>query len=86
MLSYADEKDRHIGGVDETDQRSNHVAHRVALGDDEAVESADGAERRVEVARLGDGVCSHKGLCAIQYVCRICMTEGGCLVDEPRQP
>jgi hypothetical protein len=62
MLSDTDKQDRDIGGVDETDEGADHVADGVALGDDEAVEGADGAEGGVEVAGLGDGVCSYEGL------------------------
>lgn len=62
MLPDADEEDGYVGGVDEADQRADHVADGVALGDDEAVEGADGAEGRVEVARLGDRVGADEGL------------------------
>lgn len=62
MLSHADEEDGHVGCVHQTDERANHVADGVAFGDDEAVEGADGAEGCVEVAGLGDGVCSDQGL------------------------
>jgi hypothetical protein len=48
--------------VNERYQRADHVAYCVALGDDEAVEFADGAESVVEVASLGYGVCSDEGL------------------------
>ncbi len=52
MLADADEEDGHVGGVDDADERAHHVAHRVTLGDDEAVESAAWPERRIEVACL----------------------------------
>jgi len=48
--------------VDEGDEGADHVADGVALGDDEAVEGADGAECGVEVARLSDGVGADEGL------------------------
>lgn len=48
--------------MDQTDERADHVADSVAFGDDEAVEGAYGAKGGVEVARLRDGVCPHKGL------------------------
>jgi len=39
MLTNAQENDGNTSGVYHTDKRSNHVAHGVALGDDEAVHS-----------------------------------------------
>ena len=62
VLPDADEQDGHVGRVDEADERSHHVADGVALGDDEAVEGADGAEGGVEVAGLGDRVGADEGL------------------------
>lgn len=62
MLSYANKKNRDIGRMDKTDQRADHVSYRVTLGDDEAVKRADGPESSIEVACLGDGVCSYEGL------------------------
>lgn len=62
MLTHADEQHRHVRGVHETDERAHHVAHGVALGDDEAVKGTDGAEGSVEVARLGNGVGANKSL------------------------
>lgn len=62
MLSDADEQDWDVGGVDETDEGSDHVSDGVTLGDDEAVEGADGAEGGVEVAGLRDGVCADECL------------------------
>lgn len=62
MLPHADEEDGDGGGVDEGDEGADHVADGVALGDDEAVEVPHGAEGGVEVAGLGDRVCSHEGL------------------------
>jgi hypothetical protein len=62
MLADADKDHGHVGRVDEADERADHVADGVALGDDEAVEGAVGAKGRVEVARLGDGVGAYQGL------------------------
>lgn len=62
MLANADEQNGDVGGVDQTDECADHVADSVALGDDEAVERANGSEGGVEVAGLGDGVCTDEGL------------------------
>lgn len=54
--------------MDKTNEGADHVANSIALGDDEAIQSADGAERGVEVARLGDRVGADKGLeCWLAY-------------------
>lgn len=37
VLTNAQEHHRNTGGVHHADKRADHVAHRVALGDDEAV-------------------------------------------------
>lgn len=62
MLTDADKQNGDVCGVDKTDEGADHVADSIALGDDEAIESADGAERGVEVARLCDRVGADKGL------------------------
>ncbi len=62
MLADADKEDGHVGGVHQADEGADHVADGVALGDDEAVEGADGAKGSVKVARLGNGVGADKGL------------------------
>lgn len=41
MLSHANEQDGYIGRVDEADERADHVAYCVALGNDEAVQGSD---------------------------------------------
>lgn len=56
VLADADKEDGYVCGVNEGDEGADHVADRVALGDDEAVEGAEGAKGGVEVARLGDRV------------------------------
>ena len=66
VLPDADEEYGHVGGVDEGDEGADHIADGVALGDDEAVEGADGAEGGVEVAGLGDRVCAHE--CLLVFV------------------
>lgn len=66
MLANADKENGDIGRVYQADKRTNHVADSVALGDDKAVEGADGAECGVEVARLGDGVGADEGLQSIR--------------------
>ena len=48
--------------MNQTDECTDHVAHRVTLGDDEAVEGAYRAKRGVEVAGLRDGVCADQRL------------------------
>lgn len=62
MLADADKEHGDVCGVDETDEGADHVADGVAFGNDEAVEGADGAEGRVEVAGLGYRVCADEGL------------------------
>ncbi len=62
MLPDTDKQDRDIGGMDKADKRANHVAHRVALGDDEAVQGADRPKGGVEVSRLGHRVGAHQSL------------------------
>lgn len=62
MLANANEEHGHVCGVDDGDERANHVADRVTLGHDEAVETAASAKGRVEVAGLGYGVGADKGL------------------------
>lgn len=62
MLANANEQDGDIGGVDQADEGADHVADCIAFGDDEAVKRADGPEGRVEVAGLGDGVCTNQCL------------------------
>lgn len=59
MLPNAYKEDRDIGGMDETDEGSYHVADCVALGDDEAVKGSDGAKGGVKVASLSDRVCAY---------------------------
>jgi hypothetical protein len=62
MLADADEQNRHVGSMDDADEGSDHVADRVALGDDEAIESSAGPEGRVEVPRLCDTVSADESL------------------------
>jgi hypothetical protein len=62
VLANSDKENGDIGCVHETDKRADHVADGIALGDDEAVERADGAERGIEVAGLCDGVGADEGL------------------------
>lgn len=69
VLANTDKEHGDIGGMDETDKRADHVTDRVALGDDEAVQGAYGAEGGVEVARLGDRVGANEGLGDVRLVC-----------------
>ena len=62
MLTNTDKEDRHVGCVDETDKRADHVANSVTFGNDESVERANRTEGRVEVACLGNGVSANEGL------------------------
>ena len=62
MLANSDKEHRNIGCMHQADKRANHVADGIALGDDEAVEGADGAESSIEVACLCDGVGANEGL------------------------
>jgi hypothetical protein len=39
VLTHAQEDDRNTSGVHHADERANHVAHGIALGDDETVHS-----------------------------------------------
>lgn len=59
MLSHANKEDGHIRCVYQADERADHVADSIALGDDEAVERTDSAKGCVEVTGLGDGVSSY---------------------------
>lgn len=62
VLADTDKEDGDIGGVDERDKSADHVANCIALGNDETIEGADGAEGSVEVAGLGDRICPDEGL------------------------
>lgn len=62
MLSDTDKEHRNVCGMDEADERADHVADSVTLWNYEAVESADGAKGSVEVAGLGDGIGADEGL------------------------
>ena len=62
MLADTNEQDRHVRGVDNADQRADHVSNRIAFGNDEAVQSSARAKCSVEVPRLGNRICAHKRL------------------------
>lgn len=62
MLPNTDKENGHIRCVHKTDEGADHVTHSVTLGDDEPVEGTDGAEGRIEVTGLGDGVSADEGL------------------------
>lgn len=62
MLTDSHKHNRHVGRVNQTDQRSHHVTDSIALGDDETVQSTLRAKGRVEVTSLGNGICSNKSL------------------------
>lgn len=62
MLANTNEKNRHVGRMDETDECANHVPDGITLGDDESIKGSYRAEGGVEVAGLSDGVGANKGL------------------------
>src|SRR3954451_16024970 len=62
VLADTNEQDRHVRGVDDADQSADHVSNRIALGNDETIQSSARAKRSVEVPRLGNRICPHERL------------------------
>lgn len=75
MLPNAEKHNGDAGRVHHADQTPHHIAHGVALADDEAVQGTPVAECGVEAARLRHAVAAHEGLAHHEDLVR--SREGG---------
>lgn len=77
-MADTNEQDGHVRGVDDADQRADHVSNRVTFGNDEAIQSSARPKRGVEVPRLGDGIRAHKRLIRKQISIPLGWTAWSC--------
>lgn len=75
MLPNPEEHHRYTRGMDHTDQRTHHIAHRIAFRDDEPIQPASTTflihELSREISRLGHRIGSHERLSDHEDLIRI---------------
>ena len=71
VLTHAQEDNGYAGGVNHTNEGTNHVANSITFGDDKAIKPTAFAlsihELRGEVTSLGNRVCAYKSLATVSY-------------------